>query len=54
MPEKEKFVCRECDLNCEIKAEIHMEEDWPHHCPFGVLHYGGYVNEPKWKKRVKR
>ena len=37
MSDKEKFICRECDMNCELKATIHFEDDWPKTCPFGVL-----------------
>jgi hypothetical protein len=54
MSEKEIFVCRECNLNCKVVAEIAIEGDWPHFCPFGVLPTGGYQKEPLFKKRVKK
>jgi len=54
MSERETYICKKCDLNCTLKADIAIEGDWPHYCPFGVLPTGGYVNEPEWKKRVKK
>ena len=54
MSEKETFVCKKCNIRCKLIALIHMEDDWPKYCPFGVLPTGGYENEPKWGKKVKK
>jgi hypothetical protein len=54
MSDKEKFICRECDMNCELKATIHFEDDWPKTCPFGVLLTGGYEHVPKWLRRKRK
>lgn len=51
MSEKEKFECKQCDLNCKIVAKITMEGDRPTHCPFNVLPTGGYEQEPKWQRK---
>ena len=53
MSDKDKFICKECDMNCELKATTHFEDDWPKICPFGVLLTGGYVHEPKWLRRKR-
>ena len=54
MSDKEKYICKECDMNCELKATTHFEEDWPKICPFGVLLTGGYEHEPKWLRRKRQ
>lgn len=51
MNTKTKFVCKECDMACELKANIFFEDDWAKMCPFGVLQTGGYDHEPKWLRK---